>query len=415
MKRLAWYLSPNHALTRMEETMRADQILRSLLRKSRISIHQARLKSVYFAVEALLNCGKLNLSSLGRGARSRVMPKHNIKRIDRLLGNTKLHREQHHFFKAITRALLGRESHPLILVDWTKIECGKFSAITAAIPLEGRALPIYWEVHEDSKWANREVHRNFLIALSKLLPPDCKPILVTDAGFQNPWFDLVADYPWDWVGRVGHARILTSAQSSWMKLSDCFTMASNHAKDLGVCEVAKKNQMPHRVILGKQFRRNPNRSKAPRRRSDRGRGSQRAKRRSMEPWVLVTSLLDKPAKEIHRIYARRMSIEECYRDTKNQRFGWSFEDANSKCAKRYEVLLLVATLAMLIVFLIGLAVEQSHKHFLFQANTVRNQRVLSLFFLGKHMIHRPDWNDVRLKQLRQSLEQMRIAISYQHA
>ncbi len=331
------------------------------------------------------------------------------------MGNTKLYREQHHFFRAITRELLGRESRPLILIDWTKIECGKFSAITAAVPLEGRALPIYWEVHEDSKWGSREVHQHFLLQLSELLPQGCKPILVTDAGFQNPWFEMVAHRGWDWVGRVGHARILTATQSSWMKLSDCFRMASNYVQDLGVCEVAKKNQMQHRVILGKKFRRNPNRSKAPRHRSDRGRGAQRAKRRSMEPWILVTSLSDKPALAIHGMYARRMSIEECYRDTKNHRFGWSFEDAKSSFAKRYEVLLLVATLAMLILFLIGLVMEKHQKQFMFQANTVRNQRVLSLFFLGKQMIHRPDWKDVKLKQLRQALEQIHIAISYQHA
>jgi hypothetical protein len=399
----------------MEETMRATQILRSIFRKSRISIHQARLKSVYFAIEALLNCGKLNLSSLGRGARSRVMPKHNIKRIDRLLGNTKLHREQHKIFKAITQVLVGKESRPLILIDWTKIEFDKFCAITAAVPLEGRAMPIYWRVYPYSKLANREVHRDFLIQLSELLPQDCKPILVTDAGFQNTWFEMVSQLEWDWVGRVGHARILTTTQSSWMKLSDCFRIASNHVQDLGVCEVAKKNQMQHRIILGKRFRRNPNRSKAPRRRSDRGHAPEQAKRRSMEPWVLVTSLLDKPAIEIHRMYAHRMSIEECYRDTKNHRFGWSFEDAKSSYAKRYEVLLLVATLAMLILFLIGLVMEKNQKQFMFQANTVRNQRVLSLFFLGKQMIHRPDWNDIKLKQLRKALKQIHIAISYQHA
>jgi hypothetical protein len=303
------------------------------------------------------------------------------------------------FFKAITRSLITGDSRPLILLDWTKIEYGKFSALTAAVPFAGRAMPILWAVHEDSKWGNREVHLQFLESLSKMLPKNCQPILVTDAGFQNTWFDMVLPFGWDWVGRVGDSNIRQLPDGGWLGVSDCYRLAASRAQDLGVCEVARANPMLHRVILGKKFVRNPN----------------RAKERASEPWLLITSLTERPVAEIEGIYARRMSIEECFRDAKCHRFGWSFEDAKSYSAKRYEVLLLVGTLAMLILLLVGVTMERQNKHWLFQANTVRSQRVLSLFFLGKQMVHRPDWGEIKLKQINDAFILLRTVASEQGA
>jgi len=86
--------------------MRATRILHGVLKKSRIPVHKSRLKSVLFGVDALLTGGHLSCAGLGRRAKTRVKPKHNIKRIDRLLGNSKLHREQRLFFKAIAQSVI---------------------------------------------------------------------------------------------------------------------------------------------------------------------------------------------------------------------------------------------------------------------------------------------------------------------
>jgi len=241
---------------------------------------------------------------------------------------------------------------------------------------------------------------HFLLNLSLVLPQDCTPILVTDAGFQNPWFQMVTEFGWDWVGRIGSAKIRPVDEPQWLTREELYLRASRRPKDLGLAEIARKNPMHHRVVLGKQYRRNPNRPSAPRRRSDRARGSQRAKERSMEPWLLASSLLEETATEIDRFYALRMRIEECYRDTKSHRFGWSFEDARATTADRYAVLLLIATLAMFVVLLIGQASERKGLHILFQANTTRTKRILSLFFLGKQMIHRPELKQMRSGDLR---------------
>jgi hypothetical protein len=389
--------------------MRVLRILRSVLRKSSIQIHKARLASVFFAVEALLNGGRLTCAGLGRSARNSVVPKHNIKRIDRLLGNPKLHSELRLFFKAIARAAIGKSARPIILVDWTKVDYGKFSALTAAVPVDGRSLPILWHVYEDRKWGSPEVHKHFLLTLKTMLPSGCRPVLVTDAGFQNPWFDMVWRLDWDWVGRISSSMVKLPSGRKWLAGRQIRSMATRRVRDLGICEVAKNNPMNHRVVLGKRYRPNPRGSKSrQRRRATTGLSVKKAKRRSVQPWLLATSLLDKSAAEVNGLYALRMRIEECYRDTKNHRFGWSFEDARATTTQRYAVLLLVSTMAMLVLFSIGLVLEQKRRHYLFQANTVRHKRVLSLFFLGKQMIHRHELASMSLRDLQLALNRMAV-------
>ena len=105
---------------------------------------------------------------------------------------------------------------------------------------------------------------------------------------------------------------------------------------------------------------------------------------------MATSLNEHTAKQITRIYSKRMQIEETFRDAKNHRFGWSFRDARSNSEKRYEVMLFIAAIAMLAATLLGNAAEQRGLHFKYQANTIRTRRVLSLFFLGVALMKKED-------------------------
>ena len=67
--------------------MRDIDILHDLLKKQCPQIHQKRLNSLMVATESLLDGNQLSLTQLGRNITGNVAPKHNIKRIDRLLEN----------------------------------------------------------------------------------------------------------------------------------------------------------------------------------------------------------------------------------------------------------------------------------------------------------------------------------------
>jgi len=97
--------------------MHAITILRRILSVSFPEIHAKRLTSLLAAVEAVVLGSRLTLSDMGRGLSGAVAVKHNIKRIDRLLGNDTLHTEMPSLYEALVRQCLAGMAMPLIVID----------------------------------------------------------------------------------------------------------------------------------------------------------------------------------------------------------------------------------------------------------------------------------------------------------
>ena len=381
--------------------MRAVKILQQSLAALLVTIHTTRAAAVFWAVRSLLLGGRLSLTALGRSAAGRSLPKHAIKRADRLLGNKKLHRQMPSFFKAIATLLIAGRSRPVILVDWTPLE-DEHVALVAALPLDGRSIPVYLEVHPKKKDNNLGVMKRFLRKLHTVLPYNCRPIIVTDAGFRNDWFTEVVVWGWDFVGRVRNNPFVRDlVNPKWFPLKTLYKHGTKVAQDLGRWVIAQSNPRVLRfVIIHKRIKKTRSELRGPT-------AKRKAMKRAWEPWLLATSLDNASAKKVVDIYAKRMQIEETFRDTKNHRFGWSFEDARSKSSERLEVLLLVASLGMLAVTLVGQAAESRGFHRQYQANTIRKRRVLSLFFLGCNLIRRQDDSRIGTTDLRESLNRIR--------
>jgi len=107
--------------------------------------------------------------------------------------------------------------------------------------------------------------------------------------------------------------------------------------------------------------------------------------------LLGTSLTErfKLAEKAVKFYALRMQIEEAFRDLKSSRFGLGLELHHTYQLERLQVLLLIATLALMVAWIIGKATEHTGQHRHFQANTVRDRVVLSTIFLGFKVIDDP--------------------------
>ena len=97
----------------------------------------------------------------------------------------------------------------------------------------------------------------------------------------------------------------------------------------------------------------------------------------------------KLAEKVVKVYALRMQIEEAFRDVKSTRFGLSLELHRSYQVERLQILLLIATLALMVAWLMGKATELTGQHRHYQANTVRNRVVLSTIFVGLKVIDDP--------------------------
>ena len=89
---------------------------------------------------------------------------------------------------------------------------------------------------------------------------------------------------------------------------------------------------------------------------------------------------------IVQLYELRMQIEESFRDLKSTRFGLSLELHLTYHVERLQVLLLIAHLALIVVWLMGKATELTEQHWQYQANSIKSRKVLSTIFIGLKMI-----------------------------
>src|SRR4051812_7481880 len=83
------------------------------------SIHAKRAHSLFETSWALINEGNLTIASLGNHKDGNAYVKHKIKSVDRLVGNSILHKEVHIIYKEFFQPLIACYSVLHILVDWS--------------------------------------------------------------------------------------------------------------------------------------------------------------------------------------------------------------------------------------------------------------------------------------------------------
>lgn len=357
--------------------------------RCRVWVHAARMRVLLATVCAVIRGGSLAFSNMGRALPGR--PKAGIKRVDRLLSNPKLLRELPLFYSEIAARLLTGAERPVVLIDWTKAVEG-FYALSATIPWEGRSIPIYNEVHPEKKLGNRKIQLDYLKKLALVLPGDCRPILCFDAGFGSHFCDaIVRKHEWDFVSRIrGNRSIRRENDKQWIAGTSLYERTRAKVRDFGQWLVCRQGATGSYRIVGIRAPRAKGRKPHPRRKQPRSGAQRSAKKCAKEPWILYSSLLTEKDASIVFIYRMRMQIEETFRDLKNPRFGWSLRHVHCNSACRLQVLFLIATLAMLAVLLVGRLAEAVGRHLQYQANTIRNRRVISLFVLGTMILARDD-------------------------
>jgi len=304
---------------------------------------------------------------------------------DRLIGNPHLHQERPGIYQAIARQLMGHNKRPLILIDWSDYTYNRSQLLLrASVPVGGRALTLYEEVHPANTYGNARIQNAFLKTLHAFLPADCCPIMITDAGFMSPWFRAVQRLGWDYIGRIrGDIYYQERPEQSWLSCAGLQAKAGSTPCYYGNVDIVRYRPFPCHLYLYKQ--RNKGRHKKTRYgHKAQSRHSKKNAQRENTPWLLVSSLgqEDASAKHVIQLYRTRMQIEEGFRDIKNQRTGFALCETRTRSQERLANLLLVGMLATLVVWLMGRLAEEKQWHYHYQANTVKTYRVLSLFYLG---------------------------------
>ena len=342
--------------------MRASRVLQKCLADSFRSMPLNRLGVLMRAVEALLSGRRLTLMDVARSWPGAERVRAPLKAFDRLLSNPRLHAERTQVYAGMAHWLL-RSEQPVIVVDWSDLKPDKsWGLLRAAVPVGGRSLPILDMVFPAGQLGTPKAEKAFLLQLKKIVPEGVTPILVTDAGYRAPWFRAVDAMGWHWLGRLRHRTLVkpvdARSQDDWVPSRALYALLEGYGtRDMGCMDTVRDRPWPCRVVIHRKCgkgckHRNLNGEPA------RTTSSRKIAARYREPWLLVASPnLKLSARQLVKLYARRMQIEQSFRDLKSHHYGSAFEDSLTRRGTRLDILLLVHALANFASWLAGLACE----------------------------------------------------------
>jgi len=364
--------------------MNALSIVNNVVSLVSYNMHKTRLSAVTACVKSLLNGSAATVTSIGRGIKTKAFEKHRIKRADRLLSNPHLVSETPLIYASICQLFCGNTTRPVISIDWSDLDDRKAHfLLRAAISLKGRPVTLYQEVHCNKTKEKPATHKAFLKTLHAMLPSNCRPIIVTDAGYKSPWFRAVRALGWDIIGRIRKPHLYSLDRGdTWQCIRYLYTQATCRPKRFDNSQIVRSNPFACTLVLFKQ--------KSKGRHASNPDGTRKASKRSKahaqgakDPWLLATSLAPHRSlsKQVVAIYRQRMQIEEGFRDMKSTKFGLGYEQNKSVKKQRLTILVLLTTLASLVAILLGIILVSSNKHRRFQANT-ETRSVLSFHYLG---------------------------------
>ncbi len=336
--------------------MHAIGILHRCLSPMLAHVHARRWATLLEAVAACVGGPALSLTDLGRRFAGAALLRHKIKRADRLLGNRHLQREARSIYAALCRVSLARTREPVIVIDWSDLKADQsLHLLRASLPVGGRALTLYEEVHPQKMLGNRAVQHRFLQRLRELLPSAVAPIIVADSGFKVPFYREVERLGWRWVGRV-RGRDQVCLEANWSSCKTIFRRATSTPRRLGEGQWIRSNPLRAVFVLVRHADKGRCGKTANGKRA-RSKKSMQAARGAREPWLLVAStrFAALEPRKLVRLYRQRMQIEESFRDMKSQPFGEGLERSRSNGSARFTVLVLIASLAAFLLWLLGTA------------------------------------------------------------
>lgn len=288
----------------------------------------SQAKTLADLVEAAVHVGRGTLSAIGRCLPGPSAAKHRIKRTWRFCANDRVHAAD--VLPRVVRRLTRKRKKPLLVaLDWTEVR--SFHTLMAAAVMKGRAVPLAWASYTDGQLTRSRngFEEGLLRLLVTMLPGGVKVILLADRGF----------------GRTELARTCAELKLRYLiRIKPDVRVA--HPSYTGRLDDYPIRKGMWRVLTDAEYR------------SDRAvrlnvviRWKPGLPARRDEPWFLMTNLSGN-AVQLTNLYARRMAVEELFRDGKDGRYGLGLGQTQVTTPARLDRLILI--LALAIILLIGL-------------------------------------------------------------
>jgi hypothetical protein len=363
------------------------------------SVHQYRKDAIVDSTTALINGASLTLTSIGRHLSGDAQVKNKIKRVDRLLGNPALHKDIPVIFNKVIAQLTAHLSWCLIAVDWSGYPYDDNYILRASLICDGRSIPLMSLVVPSKKQNNVEIQKEFLNTLHQAVTPGVKVYIVTDAGFQIAWFNHVKSLGWDFIGRVrGTVKYCLHGglEEKWLNATDIQGKAQPQYLGEGTLGRYSKTRCIGHFYLHKRPSKG-RKYKRPKGQISSTKTVREQSKSAKDPWLIFTSTSKFKAREMMTLYSRRMQIEQNFRDEKSERFGFGLRASRSRDGKRFLALSLLATLASVVLWLLGYHAEKKGFHRWYQANSVKKRRVISFLTLAENILRHAPHRLWRLK------------------
>jgi hypothetical protein len=321
-------------------------------------IHATRVRSFASGVLGVLHAAALGVHAIGRGLADAMglTPKHTIKQVDRLLSNSGVNVWE--WFTHWVRFVVAARQDLLVAFDWTEFDDDDHATIAMyLVTSHGRATPLLWKTVQKSALKNRrnDYEAEVIERLHEILPETVNVTLLADRGFgDQKLFAYLEMLGWSYAIRF--RQIIKVTHKGRTMPAGEWVPIGGHAKMLrGVLITADKTSIPA-VVLKHQ-------------------------KGMKEPWCLATNRIDINAAGVVKLYSRRFSIEETFRDIKDNHFGMGLSATHIGSPERRDRLLLMAAMAQALLTLLGAAGESCGLDRTLKANTTKT-RTMSLYNQG---------------------------------
>lgn len=352
-------------------------------------IHTKRLQAVMDVATGVQHSQQLSIAAIGRHLKSDTQLKHRIKKVDRLVGNKHLYVELGDVYSGLSQYVfkyIAQDKISPIVIDLCFLkDTHDIQMLSAEIATQGRTIPLYREVFEKGELKGRE--KEFISKLSSGIPQGREVLIIMDAGFGDGWFEAIELKKWYWLVRARSGKyVKLSENDEWQEASELFSQIGARAKCYENAYITKTHPRSCRVITkkGTMLSKRKKPVRLPRNYNAANGNYQRL---AKEPWILATNLPKKyNTTQVLNAYKKRMQIEESFRDIKNTRYGLSGRNIETRCIYRWGILMLLAAIAQITLWIIGVIGHSQGFQKVFQSNTVKDKKVFSYFYLGQLIV-----------------------------
>jgi hypothetical protein len=313
-------------------------------------------------VAAALHTERPNLATIGRQLAGPTTAKSAIKRAWRFTDN---HRVEVADAMAgvIGRVVRKRKKRLVVRFDWTEFR--PFHTRMAAACIRGRAVPLLWASYPQWKLlrSQNSLEEGLLRLLRTLVPESVEVVILADRGFgRAEWAAVCQELGLGYLVRIKPA--VTISCRRYRGVLSHYPVHKGIAHVLRDVHYRKDGRVTHHLVI----RWRPDLPKA-----------------RDEPWYLMTDR-DGRAEALCQLYARRMTVEELFRDHKNRRNGLALRNTRIQKAERFDRFRLVVALAYIVPLGVGLQARLDFDPRAWCTN--RRPRECSAFTIGKAMLHR---------------------------